>query len=229
MRAVIEVTVSHYTADRKREVRYRDARGALVVRRPGWIRTTAETPGGIAKVYDMVSDGRHFQVHFPWKNEVYEGSNELRHLSDNRAENIRPQHLLEAILLDPIGEDSQVLLDVEAYGRSGFQVLHEVARGADGNLQIRRKYWFNRSDLSLSRMMVLSEDAELVTDAWYREWLEENGLPYARFIRIERPRDGYTLGIEVIRQALNGEVHDNLFDLSLPDGVERKTIGEDPA
>ena len=227
MRAVIDVTLTHETANRDKEVLYREVRGALVTRRPGWIRTSAETPGGIARVYDMVSDGEEFQVFLPWRNRVYEGRNELTHVSENRAENIRPQHILEAIMLEPIPNDRNVLLDIEAYGRSGFQVLHEIEEGEDGLLHIRRKYWFSRSDLQLARMMILNDRTELVTDTWYRDWQEDNGLPYPQHIRIERPKDGYTLAIEVVKPGLNEDIPDSSFDLSLPDDVERRVVGDD--
>ena len=228
MKAVIYVTLSYLTAERTKEVLYRQVRGALVTRRPGWIRTTAETPGGIAKIYDMVSDGRMFQVHLPWRNRVYEGLNELTRISDNRVENLRPQHILEAIMLEPLKDTQKVILDIERYGRSGYQVLHEVEEAGDGNLRIRRKYWFSRSDLNLARLMILDEQTEIITDAWYREWLEDDGLPYPQHIRIERPKDAYTLEIEIIRQDLNAEIPNGSFDLMLPDGVERETVGEEP-
>lgn len=225
---MIDVTLYHLAKNRTREVRYRNARGALVARRPDWIRTNLETPGGIAVVYDMVSDGEAFQVHFPWKNEVYEGRNQMTELSENRVENIRPQHILDAIMLQPVDPDSQMLLDVETYGRSGYQVLHEVAPDEHGGLRIRRKFWFGRDNLQLSRLMVLDDRTELVTDAWYRSWREDNGLPYPEFIRIERPQDGYTLQIRIVRPGLNAEVPDSSFELDLPDDVERKTIGAEP-
>lgn len=229
MRAVIEVRLSVQTDDRQKEISYRDVRGALVTRRPRWIRTNAETPGGIARVYDMVSDGEQFQVYLPWRNRVYVGSTELTEISEQRAENIRPQHILEAIMLAPIQDERMLLLDIEVYGRSGFQVLHEVEPGEDGILRIRRKYWFGRSDLNLSRLMILNEDTELVTDAWYRDWAEENGLVYPQFIQIERPKDGYTIELRILKPGLNEEIPIEAFDLGLPDDVEIERIGQDAA
>ena len=226
MKAVIEVTLSHLTADRTKEVTYYNVGGALVTRRPRWIRTNAVTPGGIAKAYDMVSDGETFQVHFPWRNRVYVGRNELSHISENRAENVRPQHILDAIMLEPIKDDLRILLDIETYGRSGYQVLHLVEETEDGILRIQRKYWFSRSDLSLSRLLILDEQAQVETDAWYRDWQEDQGLPYPQHIRIERPKDGYSLAIEIVKQSLNEEIPDDSFDLMLPDDVEREAVGE---
>ena len=227
MKAVIDVTLSYLTAARTKEVKYRQVRGALVTRRPGLIRTSAETPGGLAKIYDMVSDGRAFQVHLPWRNRVYEGRNELTEISENRVENLRPQHILEAIMLDPLEDTRKVILDIEMYGRSGYQILHELEEAEDGNLRIRRKFWFSRADLNLARLMVLDSRTELTTDAWYREWEVEDGIPYPQHIRIERPKDGYSLEIEIVRQDLNAEITDSSFDLMLPENVERETVGGD--
>ena len=227
MKAGIEVTLTVQSNERDKETEYRNVSGALVMRRPDLIRTNAETPGGIAIIYDMASDGEIFKVYVPWQNRVLEGRTALTRISENRWENIRPQHMLDAIMLEPIESGSRMLLDFNMYGRSGYQVLHEVEESEDGEWRIRRKFWFSRSDLTLSRLMVLDEGAELVTDAWYREWMEDNGLPYPRFIRIERPKDGYRLEIEITRPGVNQSVPDESFQLDLPNGIVVETIGEE--
>lgn len=227
MKATIEVTLTVQSSERDRETEYRNVSGALVTRRPGLIRTYAETPGGIATVYDMASNGKVFQVHLPWKNRVYQGETAISHISENRAENIRPQHLLEAIMLEPIGDQNRTLLDFNMYGRSGYQVLHEVEESEDGDFRIRRKFWFNRADLTLSRLMILDDRAELVTDVWYREWLQEKGLPYARYLRIEREKDGYRVDLQIDKPGLNETVPDESFDLNLPAGIVVERIGDE--
>lgn len=227
MKAGIEVTLTVQSNERDKETEYRNVSGALVMRRPDLIRTNAETPGGIAIIYDMASDGETFKVYVPWQNRVLEGRTALTRISENRWENIRPQHMLDAIMLEPVEPGSRMLLDFNMYGRSGYQVLHEVEESEDGEWRIRRKFWFSRSDLTLSRLMVLDEGAELVTDAWYREWLEDNGLPYPRFIRIERPKDGYRLEIEITRPGVNQSVPDESFQLDLPNGIAVERIGEE--
>ncbi len=228
MRASIEVSLIVRSNARDKETEYRQVKGALVTRRPGLIRTNAETPAGLAVVYDMVSDGETFQVHLPWRNRVYEGPTELTQISDNRAKNIRPQHMLDAIMLEPIGPQKKVLLDFNSYGQSGYQILHVVETDADGEWRIRRKYWFSRSDLTLARMLILDDRAEIVTDAWYRAWLEDNGLPYPQFIRIDRPRDGYRIEIEILNPGLNQPVPDESFRLELPVGIAIERIDNQP-
>ena len=229
MKAVVDITLTLQAADRSKETRYRNVRGALVTRRPGWIRTSGETPGGIAKVYDMVSDGQRFQVHVPWENKVYKGLNELTHVSENRFKNLRPQHILEAIMIEPVENTRDMLLDVEMYGRAGYQVLLQTEEDANGTRLIRRKYWFSRTDLRLARLMILDDRTEVATDAWYREWVEDNQLPYPRFIRIARPQDGYELEIEIVRPGINATIPDSSFELALPSGIETETVGAPPS
>lgn len=229
LKAVTDTTLTLQTEDRTEETRYRNVRGALVTRRPAWIRTYGETPGGIAKVYDMVSDGKKFQVHVPWQNRVYEGSNALNQIDTNRFKNLRPQHILDAIMLTPVDDAGEVLLDVETYGSAGYQVLLQIERNEDGEPLIRRKFWFNRSDLQLARLMILDDRTEVVTDAWYREWQEDNGLPFPRFIRIERPQDGYELEIEILRPGVNAEIPDESFELALPGNIEVQSISDEPS
>ena len=226
MRASVDITLTVRTADSTREVRSRDVRGVLLTRRPGWIRTNAEAPGGIAMVYDMVSDGEQFRVFIPLRNRVYEGRNELTDISEERIENLRPQHILDAIMIDPIEKPDEVILDREMYGSSGYQILIQTEDGEDGVPRITRKYWFSRSDLELARLIIFDDRTEIVTDAWYRDWGEDKGLPYPQSIEIERPLDGYIIELVILKPGLNEDIPDASFELSLPDGVEVETLGK---
>ena len=226
MKSTIYITLTVESDDRAEKTEHREVRGALVARRPKWIRTTAQTPGGMSKAIDMVSNGDTFQVHVPWKNRVYEGINNLDKPSDNRAENIRPQHLLSAIMFAPIGQEQLILMDTETYGRTGYQVVHIVDRDESGEPKIRRKYWFSRDTLALARLQILDENAELATDAWYRDWQEENGLPYPKFAQIRRPQDGYQIDIQILKAGLNETVPDASFVLTLPKDIEVQRLGE---
>ncbi len=226
MKSTIYITLTVESEDRAEKTQHREVRGALVTRRPRWIRTTAQTPGGMSKAIDMVSNGDTFQVHVPWKNLVYEGDNALDAPSDNRAENIRPQHILTAIMFAPIQQDQMILMDTESYGRTGYQVVHIVDRNVGGEPKIRRKYWFARDTLALARLQILDDDSELATDAWYRDWQDEDGLPYPKFAQIRRPQDGYQIDIQILKAGLNETVPDTSFVLTLPEDIEVERIGK---
>ena len=225
MKATIHIQLTVESDERDEQTEHREVRGALLTRRPGWIRATAQTPGGISKAIDMVSNGLTYQVYVPWKNLVYEGDNELDRRSENRAENIRPQHILEALMFEPVSAGQLVLMDTESYGRSGYQIVHLVDPNGGGPPKIDRKYWFSRGDLSLARLQILDPDAEIATDAWYRDWQEENGLPYPGSARIRRPRDGYQIDIEILKAGLNEPAPDTSFVLTLPKDIQVERIG----
>ena len=225
MRASVDITLTVRDADMTKQVQSREVRGVLLTRRPGWIRTNAEAPGGIATVYDMVSNGEEFRVYIPLRNRVYEGRNELTETSEERVENLRPQHILDAIMLDPIENPDEVILDREMYGSAGYQILIQTEAGEDGIRRITRKYWFSRSDLELARLIIFDDRTEVVTDAWYRDWGEDKGLPYPQFIEIERPVDGYILEFAILKPGLNEDIPDTSFELAVPDGVEVETLG----
>ncbi len=225
MKSTIYIQLTVESDERDEKTEHREVRGALVTRRPRWIRTTAQTPGGISKAVDMVSNGRTYQVYVPWKNLVYEGSNRIDKRSENRAENIRPQHILDALMFEPIDVDQLILMDTESYGQSGYQIIHLVDRNGGGAPRISRKYWFSRGDLSLARLQILDPDAEIATDAWYRDWQEEAGLPYPKSVRIRRPRDGYQIDIQILKAGLNEPVADTSFVLNFPKDIQVERIG----
>ena len=225
MRASVDITLTVRAADLTEEVRSRDVRGVLITRRPGWIRTNAEAPGGITTVYDMASDGEQFRVFIPLRNRVYEGRNEMTEISEERIENLRPQHILDAIMINRIENPDEVILDREMYGSAGYQILIETEPGEDGIRRITRKYWFSRADLKLARLIIFNDRTEVVTDAWYRDWGEDKGLPYPQFLEIERPLDGYILEFAILKPGLNEDIPDASFELTLPDGVEVETLG----
>ena len=225
MKATIHIQLTVESDERDEQTEHREVRGALLTRRPGWIRATAQTPGGISKAIDMVSNGLTYQVYVPWKNLVYEGDNKLDRRSENRTENIRPQHILEALMFEPVSAGQLVLMDTESYGRSGYQIVHLVDPNGGGPPKIDRKYWFSRGDLSLARLQILDPDAEIATDAWYRDWQEENGLPYPGSARIRRPRDGYQIDIEILKAGLNEPAPDTSFVLTLPKDIQVERIG----
>ena len=66
-------------------------------------------------------------------------------------------------------------------------------------------------------------------DAWYRDWQEENGLPYPKSVRIQRPRDGYRIDIQILKAGLNEPVPDTSFVLNLPQDIQVERIGEPAA
>src|SRR5271157_5943391 len=82
----------------------------ILFRKPGDIRLIGLYPVLRNKAFDMVSDGTNFKLYVPARNRFLVGRNEIDQPSENKLENLRPQHFLEALLVRPMDADRDKLL-----------------------------------------------------------------------------------------------------------------------
>jgi hypothetical protein len=179
--------------------------------------------------FDMVSDGETFSVHLPSKNRYLAGKNQLEKPSTNRLENVRPQHLLEALFIDGPRGDELVLLDGAVEGASSYHVAEIISQEHNGHYRLKRKFWFERRDLSLTRQQIFDEHANMVTDARYNDW-DAGGIgSFAQRVIINRPADGYQISLIIEKATVNNEISDDRFVMEPPAGVTIERIGEEAA
>ena len=76
---------------------YHDVQGFILAQRPATIRVIGQAPLVAKNIFDMVSDGKEFRIYIPSKNSFLVGSTALAHPSNNPIENLRPQHVVEAL------------------------------------------------------------------------------------------------------------------------------------
>ena len=242
MKATVELRLSVVTEDQgdtgkrggedgdlRRVREFTEVRGFILIERPAKIRTIAELPVVKSKAFDMVSDGTEFKVHIPPKNRFLVGNAAASGPSERRIDRVRPQHLLEAVLVDPPREsESHRMLENVLYGERAYQVVHLMSGGADGKLRLSRKIWFDRGGFHIARMQAFDEGADLVTDAFYTEWGEAEGLPYPGTVFLSRPKDGYEVQLRIVKPGLNEKLSERSFELKAPKGVEIERIGDTP-
>ncbi len=238
MKSTVELRLSVVTDEQAaggedsglRRVReFTEVRGFILIERPAKIRTIAELPVVKSKAFDMVSDGIEFKVHIPPKNRFLVGNAAASGPSKRRIDRVRPQHLLEAVLVDPPRQNEpHRMLENVLYGDRAYQVVHLMSRGAEGKLRLSRKIWFDRGGFHIARMQTFDDEADLVTDAFYTEWGEADGLPYPRTIFLSRPKDGYEVQLRIVKPGLNEALSEHSFELKAPKGVEIERIGDTP-
>ena len=222
-RAHVRLQLSITTEDRKKIKEYAEAGGVILMRRPGSIRVRASFPVVGTTVFDMTSDGEEFHVYLPTEDRFLVGKNELTKRSEKRVENVRPQHILEALLIDPPREDETVeFLRNETYGMAAY---HIVVLKKKGKQQLSREVWFDRDTLNIARQTVFEDNGDLATDVWYSSWLESDPAPFPGVIRMDRPKDGYQLRVSVLDPGLNEEIPDKGFTLEPPEGVKIEDVG----
>ncbi|HYA61868.1 MAG TPA: hypothetical protein VED66_01615 [Candidatus Sulfotelmatobacter sp.] len=202
---------------------YHEVKAFLLASRPYNIRMIGQVPVVGKTVFDMASDGRDFEVSIPPKNKFLVGPVSLNRQSAKPIENLRPQHLVDAILWPEVRKE-EVVLPEEFNDESARYYVLTVLRGGYQS-EILRKIWFDRGDLHVARLQSYGPKGALLSDVRYANWqpLDNSSSAakeYPRSIRIDRPRDEYRLDMTVTKVSLNEPLTSDRFALEAPQGTE---------
>lgn len=226
MKATAELRLSAETEDRMQVKEFPDAPGFIIARRPGEIRTIAHVPVVRTVAFQMASNGQTFQVYLPSRKRFFVGDTAVEHPSEKRIENIRPNHILDALLIEPPRADEIAVLENEIEGMTPYQVVLLIRAGGPKAPKLARKFWFSRETLELSHMQIFDDLGNTATLARYEQWAEEHSLPYPTIVTVMRPADGYSLRIQFLQPGLNETVPGDSFVLEAPEGVTVERIGK---
>ena len=207
---------------------YHEVKAFLLAQRPDSIRMIGQAPLVGKTVFDMTSDGQQFRVWIPSKNKFLVGQVGVDRNSAKPLENLRPQHLLEALLWPEIQKQEQVLFE-EFNDETGRYYVLTVLRGGY-QMEILRKIWFSRADLNVVRLQHYGPKGILLSDIHFSNWQPVSAdqdqqqaataPAFPQSIRIERPHDDYQLTLDFTKLALNQEIPADRFQLEQPAGSE---------
>ncbi|MGA7089839.1 MAG: hypothetical protein WBX12_04075 [Candidatus Acidiferrales bacterium] len=215
---------------------YHEVNGFILAARPASIRVIGQAPVVAKNIFDMVSDGKTFHIYIPSKNKFIEGPANFEKRADKPAENLRPQHLVDALFWPEITENSTVLFEEEHEATSRYYVLTVILQveGSESGAtsartrdwEVARKIWFDRADLSVSRVEIYDPQGEVSSDISYSDWQPAGTASYARQIAVARPADDYALRIAITKLSVNEPVSPDRFVLAQPPGAEVVRVGE---
>jgi len=227
--ATVDMVPALGTAEKSKITEYKDVRAYILLRQTAHIRIIGLYPVVRNKAFDMTSDGARFELYIPSRNEFIEGSNEIVQRSNNKLENLRPQHFVEAMLVRPVDlATSKVLLENLTDEAGAYYILHEI-RENHGALRLERTIWFNRGNLELARQLIFDGGGNILTDARYSEWKTYDKVPFPKHVEINRPQDEYGVVIDVVKMDINKGVTDDKFKLEQPPGTTLRVLGQQPA
>jgi outer membrane lipoprotein-sorting protein len=218
---------------------YHDVPGFILAQRPASIRVIGQAPLVAKNIFDMVSDGKEFKIYIPSKNSFLVGSTSLARPSDKPLENLRPQHIVEALFWPEFPPNANVLFEQFDTDTGRYYILTQLRTRSTGKLEIARKIWYDRSDLRVSRLQLLGADGRLDSDIQYSDWQPvalpadaaetspTSGISYPREVHIWRPQDDYKLEIRISKMALNESISVDRFELAQPDGTDLLRVGEE--
>jgi len=210
---------------------YHEVKAFLLASRPYNIRMIGQVPVVGKTVFDMASDGRDFEVSIPPKNKFLVGPVALNRQSAKPIENLRPQHLVDALLW-PVVRKEEITLPEEFNDEFARYYVLTILRGGY-QTEILRKVWFDRADLHLARLQSYGPKGALLSDVRFTNWqpldaANSSLAVYPRAIRIDRPRDEYRLDLTVSKITLNESLAPDRFQIQAPEGAEIVHLTDTP-
>jgi outer membrane lipoprotein-sorting protein len=217
---------------------YHEVKAFLLAARPAEIRVIGQAPVVGTTVFDMASDGETFRVSIPSKSKFLVGPVGGERNSSKPIENLRPHHLLDALLWQEIRKEEAVTLK-EFNDEKGRYYILTVLRGGY-RLEVLREIWFDRADLQVARMQTFGPKGALLSDIFLTDWQATDSAAaqsstaapasgittFPRTIRIDRPHDDYRLDLQVTKITLNEEIPAERFKLEQPAGAELVHVGD---
>lgn len=186
----------------------------------------------VGRLFDMASNGARFELNLPTRNQFIEGRNNIiPAVTKNPLEKLRPQVILNALLINPIPAADRVALDPSAPA-TDYQVL-VLEPGLDGEQRLARRITFSRLDL-LPHAQVIYDQDRLSTHASYGDYTMVDQIPVPQDLTIERPVESYGLRLQVVKGGvkLNQPFTDpSTFELNAPAGstvLELSDTGSGP-
>ena len=217
--------------------KYRTVPGSITLQRPGKIYLNIQAPVVASDIVQMTSDGEHFRIAIlkgddkyrkfvkGTNNAVYpkldmdgatkpgDKSSEMQTV--NALSNLRPQHLTDALLLNPINPQAPGTLYVQTEffesekdaakedGNKrvlrGYYFLDEVIANGDKGARLSRRFWFDRvGGIRLARLQSFDDNGVLANDVTYgplTKFGEEGSVMLPAKISLTRPHDQYKITI----------------------------------
>jgi outer membrane lipoprotein-sorting protein len=237
MQATVDIATSVGGEKKGKVVDYQEIRGYVLARKPAMLRMIGLLPIVRNRAFDMVSDGAQFKLWIPPKNKFIIGSNDVSHPSPNPIENIRPQHIYDALLLRAIDQneiavmvsDSETVTDEKGHKLQQPDYEIEVIHKADQGWFLSRKVVFSRTDLLPHRQLIYDEHGEIVTDAHYEDFKDYIGIMFPNHIDIWRPQEEYAITLKMVKLQLNQPLTDEQFALQQPPGSEVVNLDQRPS
>jgi outer membrane lipoprotein-sorting protein len=239
----VDIAASSGGAKKGKVTEFQEIRGYILLRKPTMLRMIGLYPVVRNKAFDMVSDGDRFRLYIPAKNRFYVGSKDVTIPSKNTLENLRPQHILDALLIKAIDPENEI-----AFLEGGFEtvldpkskkdveqanyIVNVARKQPDGTWILARRIFFSRVDLMPSKQLLYDKNGNIATIATYNNYRDHDGTAFPEIIQIERPQEEYSIQLGLVKLTLNQPLTDAQFALEQPSGstqvdLDKRTASAD--
>ena len=205
---------------------YHDVKGFVLMEKPSTIRMQGQAPVVRTSIFDMVANGEEFRLYIPTKHKFIIGKTTFRRPAKNALENLRPQHILQALIIPPIDAERETPSRVEDQSRTQrrrYYVVNveSIVESPEGrHVVLHRKVWFDRADLELVREQFYEPDGTYTEDVRYSVYQDFQGVHFPTHIEISRPAEDYEVTITIEKATFNIPISPEKFELNKPEGAE---------
>ncbi|HTV56384.1 MAG TPA: DUF4292 domain-containing protein [Terriglobia bacterium] len=201
--------------------RYHNVRAYILFEGPDQIRVVGQAPVVHTDIFDMVSAGQQFRLYVPSQNKFYVGSSSVTGHPKNSLEKLRPQHIMDALVLKPINPSAESFFREDASeDGSQYYVIGVLSSLKTGEVNLKRRIWFDRSDLQVVRMQLYGPGGEYLEDVHYSDYRNFGGVLYPGQITVARPEEGYSLAIAFLKAVFNQPIPASKFSLPRPENAK---------
>jgi outer membrane lipoprotein-sorting protein len=212
--------------------RYMGVPGYLLGERPASLRITLQNPVTKSSLADIVSDGKEVSLWIPTRNKLFKGPVDIERIGDPRVAqnplaNLRPQHLIPALLFGTLPESvrESLLVEEESDALAKYYVLSLVQRNGEGRLDLARRIWVERSSLNVTRERYYKADGLVIAEIRYLQYRDFEGAQLPTRLELQRPLEHYALTLEIERIKLNPQILPAAFQLARIPGAELVELG----
>ncbi|MGA7769698.1 MAG: DUF4292 domain-containing protein [Candidatus Sulfotelmatobacter sp.] len=229
LKAAVGIATSVGGSRRGKVTEYHEIRGYILASKPSLLRMTGLFPVLQNRVFDMVSSGHEFKLWIPSKNQFIVGNDQVM-ISNEPFENLRPQVIYDALLLQPINQQDEVTVleqgnETVVDPKTRKPELQpdytlDVIKHTDHGWYLSRKTVFDRTDLQPREQIIYDQNGYVATDAHYEQFNRFNGVSFPTKIEIWRPHEEYSITLTIVRLTVNQTLGDDQFTLNQPPGAE---------
>lgn len=228
LNATVDIGTSTGGAKKGKVTEYEEIKGYVLVRQPKMLRMIGLLPVVRSKAFDMVSDGTEFKLSIPPTNKFYIGHNNLDIPSANPLENLRPQHIYDALLLRQIDPQNEIAVlesgtervidpKTNKQAQQSNYIIDVIQRSGEG-WRLDRKIMFDRVDLVPHRQVIYDKFGNVATDATYSNFKSYDGVTFPGVIQIWRPQEEYRISLVIVKLTVNQPLTNEQFALQQPPG-----------
>lgn len=232
LKATVDIDSSVLDQKKDKVIDKPQVAGYVLVRKPEMLRMRVLVPVVRNTMIDMVSNGQTFSLAIPPKNRFYVGSNRQPNKPSAvpSLEDLRPQHISDALLLKPIDADketpvlentTEIVKDPKSHKDAEQQAYAVLVIDKDANgSYLSRKIIFSRTDLLPHEQHIYNRQGQLVEHALYENYTEYSGIMFPAIVSIQRPIEGLAMTISIVKMDVNVPLTDEQFVLTQPPGSQ---------